>query len=243
MLRVRNGSIISLTVGETDTHLVHFVPFRVNGLVDDFAPEELVPDLNGPVRVGLAFDEPTKELVFSQQVLGLEEVDPQHTLRTPGGTGEQPEVGMWEGGDDSLDKCVQSIWRHLGNGEAELGQLGLTHQRDGDAVGQHQVVVDDVLDDVVTQTTNREVEGRRGNTVILTLSSWITNWGHSRLTPRKKLCWGTLLLKHYDCILCDLTSESRRSFKVKQKYSQAANNHLPSNQINFWSIKRMDKNT
>lgn len=39
---------------------------------------------------------------------------------------------------------------YLGNGETQLGQLGLSDQRDGDAVGQHQVGADDVLNDVVT---------------------------------------------------------------------------------------------
>lgn len=38
---------------------------------------------------------------------------------------------------------------YLGNGETQLGQLGLFNQRDGDAVGQNQVGADDVLNDVV----------------------------------------------------------------------------------------------
>lgn len=54
----------------------------MNGLVDDFALEELVPDLDDSVRVRLAFDEPAQELVFTQQVLGLQEVDPQDALMT-----------------------------------------------------------------------------------------------------------------------------------------------------------------
>lgn len=45
---------------------------------------------------------------------------------------------------------------HLGDGEAQLGQLWLCHQRDVDAVGKHQVGVDDVLDDVVAKATGKE---------------------------------------------------------------------------------------
>lgn len=48
---------------------------------------------------------------------------------------------------------------YLGDWEAEFGQLSFSHQRDGDAVGQNQVAVDDVLDDVVAQTTKID-EGR-----------------------------------------------------------------------------------
>lgn len=62
-------------------HLVHFVPFWVDGLVDNFALEELGPHLDDAVGVGLAFDQPSQELVFAQQVLGLDEVDPQDALR------------------------------------------------------------------------------------------------------------------------------------------------------------------
>lgn len=70
-------------------HLVHFVPLRVDGLVDDFALEELSPDLDDSVRVWLAFDEPSQELVFTQQVLGLDEVDPQDPLRRRAGDEER----------------------------------------------------------------------------------------------------------------------------------------------------------
>lgn len=38
---------------------------------------------------------------------------------------------------------------YLGHGEAQLGQLHVSDQWDGDAVGQDQVAVDDVLDDAV----------------------------------------------------------------------------------------------
>lgn len=44
----------------------------------------------------------------------------------------------------------QHVRRYLGNGETQLGQLGLSNQRDGDEVGQNQVGADDVLNDVVT---------------------------------------------------------------------------------------------
>lgn len=39
--------------------------------------------------------------------------------------------------------------QYLGHGEAQLGQLHVSNQWDGDAVGQHQVAVDNVLDDAV----------------------------------------------------------------------------------------------
>lgn len=39
--------------------------------------------------------------------------------------------------------------RHLWHGEAQLGQLDVSDQWDGDAIGQHQVAVDNVLDDAV----------------------------------------------------------------------------------------------
>lgn len=49
--------------------------------MDDFALEELGSHLDDSIRVGLAFDQPPKELVFAQQVLSLDEVDPQDALR------------------------------------------------------------------------------------------------------------------------------------------------------------------
>jgi len=67
-------------------HLVHFVPLRVDSFMDDFAPEELRPDLNDSIRVRLAFDQPSQELVLTQQVLGLDEMDPQNALRGDKGT-------------------------------------------------------------------------------------------------------------------------------------------------------------
>lgn len=39
--------------------------------------------------------------------------------------------------------------RYLGHGEAQFGQLHVSNQWDGDAVGQDQVAVDNVLDDAV----------------------------------------------------------------------------------------------
>lgn len=39
--------------------------------------------------------------------------------------------------------------QYLGHGETQLGQLHVSDQRDGDAVGQDQVAVDNVLDDAV----------------------------------------------------------------------------------------------
>lgn len=49
---------------------------------------------------------------------------------------------------------------HLRHGEAQLVQLVFAHQGDGDAVGQHQVAVDDVLDHTVTQATGGDYRRR-----------------------------------------------------------------------------------
>lgn len=49
--------------------------------MDDLALEELGSHLDDSIRVGLAFDQPPEELVFTQQVLSLDEVDPQDGLR------------------------------------------------------------------------------------------------------------------------------------------------------------------
>lgn len=70
--------------GAPHTHLIDFVPLRIDLLVDDFALEELGPDLDDSIRVRLAFDQPAKELVFAHQVLGLDKVDPQDALRRHG---------------------------------------------------------------------------------------------------------------------------------------------------------------
>lgn len=48
---------------------------------------------------------------------------------------------------------------HLRHGEAQLGQLDLADQRDGDAVGQHQVAVDEVLDEAVGEAAVMGGEG------------------------------------------------------------------------------------
>lgn len=56
--------------------------------------------------------------------------------------------------------------RDLGNGEAELGQLALLDQRDGDAVWENHLAGDDVLDDVVKQTTEKEGGTKRREEVI-----------------------------------------------------------------------------
>lgn len=64
----------------SSTHLVHLVPLGIDGLVDDFALEELRPHLDDSVRVRLAFNQPPKELVLPQKLLSLQEVDPQNPL-------------------------------------------------------------------------------------------------------------------------------------------------------------------
>lgn len=62
------------------THLIHLVPLGVDGLVDDFALEELRPHLDDSIRVWLALNQPAQEFVLTQQFLGLQEVDPQDPL-------------------------------------------------------------------------------------------------------------------------------------------------------------------
>lgn len=70
------------------------------------------------------------------------------------------ETNIWHSRLRHVQVNRQGVQRYLGNGEAELGQLGLSHQRDGDAVGQNQVGADDVLNDAVTQTTAGEEQGK-----------------------------------------------------------------------------------
>lgn len=47
---------------------------------------------------------------------------------------------------------------HLRHGEAQLGQLDIADQRHGDAVGQDQVAVDEVLNEAVGEAA---VQDRR----------------------------------------------------------------------------------
>lgn len=44
---------------------------------------------------------------------------------------------------------------HLRHREAQLGQLDVADQRDGDAVGQNQVAVDEVLNEAVGEAAGR----------------------------------------------------------------------------------------
>lgn len=53
-----------------------------------------------------------------------------------------------------MKECMNSVaprsqFSHLRHREAQLGQLDVADQRDGDAVGQDQVAVDEVLDEAV----------------------------------------------------------------------------------------------
>lgn len=66
------------------THLVNLIPLRVDSLVDDITFEELRSEFEDAVRVWLAFDQPSEELVFTHQVLGFYKVDPQEALRNRG---------------------------------------------------------------------------------------------------------------------------------------------------------------
>lgn len=56
-------------------HLIHLVPLRVQVLLDNFALVNVRPDSDHSVRVRLALDQPSQDLVLTQQVLGLDEVD------------------------------------------------------------------------------------------------------------------------------------------------------------------------
>ena len=61
-------------------YLVNFIPFGVDVLFDDLALEELFANLDDPIRVRLALDQPSQELVLANQFLGLKKVDPQDAL-------------------------------------------------------------------------------------------------------------------------------------------------------------------
>lgn len=124
--------------------------------MDDLALEELRPDSKDAVRVWLAFDQPPEEPVFTHQVLGFYKVDPQDALRNKGVITKSENTYWTWGALTCPGQETKGVQCYLGNGEAELGQLGLSHQRDGDAVGQNQVGADDVLNYVVTQTTRGE---------------------------------------------------------------------------------------
>lgn len=125
--------------------------------MDDLALEEFRPKSEDAVRVWLAFDQPPEELVFTHQVVGFYKVDPQDALSNRGvSISLNLKRNIWHNRLRHVQVNRQGVQRYLGNGEAELGQLGLSDQRDGDAVGQNQVGADDVLNDAVTQTTAGE---------------------------------------------------------------------------------------
>lgn len=67
--------------GGVTPHLVNFVPLWVEALLDRLALEQLVTDLQHPVRVRLALYEPPQELILPFQVQSLQEVDPQDPLQ------------------------------------------------------------------------------------------------------------------------------------------------------------------
>ncbi len=94
------------------THLVHFVPLGVDGLVDDFALKQLRTDLDDSIRVGLAFNQPSEELVFTQQVLGLDEVDPQDALMRDGEQREKNKSGPGQERDRSLKASAGEEKKH-----------------------------------------------------------------------------------------------------------------------------------
>lgn len=64
-------------------HLVDFVPFWVEALLDRLALEQLVTELQHAVRVRLSLDEAPQELILPFQVQSLQEVDPQDPLQSP----------------------------------------------------------------------------------------------------------------------------------------------------------------
>lgn len=61
-------------------YLVDFIPFGVDVLFDDLALEELFANLDDPIWVRLALDQPSQELVLANQFLSLKEVNPQDAL-------------------------------------------------------------------------------------------------------------------------------------------------------------------
>lgn len=66
-------------------HLVNFVPFWVEALLDRLALEQLVTDLQHAVRVRLSLYEPPQKLILPFQVQSLQEVDSEDPLQRPSG--------------------------------------------------------------------------------------------------------------------------------------------------------------
>lgn len=52
------------SVAVTTTHLEHLVPLGIDSLMDDFALEELCPNLDDSIWIRLSFNQPPKELVL-----------------------------------------------------------------------------------------------------------------------------------------------------------------------------------
>lgn len=62
-------------------HLVNFIPFGMEALFDCFALEQLVADLQDAIGVRFALDQPTEKFIFPFQILSLQEMNPQDSLR------------------------------------------------------------------------------------------------------------------------------------------------------------------
>lgn len=63
-------------------HLVNFIPFWLQALLDGLALKELVANLNNSVRVRLALNQASEVLILPLQILRFQEVDSEHTLPT-----------------------------------------------------------------------------------------------------------------------------------------------------------------
>lgn len=57
-------------------YLINFVPLGIETFFYCFAVKQLVADLQDTVWVGLALDQPSQKVIFSFQILGLQEVNP-----------------------------------------------------------------------------------------------------------------------------------------------------------------------
>lgn len=66
-------------------YLIHFVPLRVQIFFDDLAFEMAVAHSECGVGVRFAFHQAQHICVHCQQVPGLQQVDPHHTLRSTRG--------------------------------------------------------------------------------------------------------------------------------------------------------------
>ena len=84
-------------------HLVNFIPLGMEALLHRFALEQLVANLHHAVRVRLALDQTSQKFILPFQILSLQEVDPQDSLR------RRAESTALTGSDSEIAAC--DTWR------------------------------------------------------------------------------------------------------------------------------------